>query len=169
MFAEIASRFRYPAYAQLEDGPAELEQARCADRRFASWANRSVANHKMPGYAIVTLSLKPPGGTPGDATAEQMDGIAELADRYSFGEVRVGHAWLRLRDRLESAATAWYLAELADRSLEERHEAEPLYDLLRRATILLTLRSTAATAVAGEGTSQTVTLSVSVMPRRNAW
>ena len=52
-------------------------------------------------------------------------------------EVRVGHAWLGLRDRLESAATAWYLAELADRSLEERHEAEPLYALLRRAYELL--------------------------------
>ena len=51
----------------------------------------SVANHKVPGYAIVTLSLKPEGGTPGDATAEQMDAIADLADRYSFGEIRVGH------------------------------------------------------------------------------
>ena len=49
----------------------------------------------------------------------------------------VGHAWLRLRDDLESAATAWYLAELADRSLEERHAAEPLYTLLRRAYELL--------------------------------
>jgi DNA repair protein RecO (recombination protein O) len=52
-------------------------------------------------------------------------------------EVRVGHAWLALRDRLESAATAWYLAELADRSLEERHAAEPLYALLHRAYELL--------------------------------
>jgi DNA repair protein RecO (recombination protein O) len=52
-------------------------------------------------------------------------------------EVRVGHAWLRLRDDLESAATAWYLAELADRSLEERHAAEPLYALVRRAYELL--------------------------------
>jgi DNA repair protein RecO (recombination protein O) len=52
-------------------------------------------------------------------------------------EVRVGHAWLGLRDRLESAATAWYLAELADRSLEERHEARALYALLRRAYELL--------------------------------
>jgi DNA repair protein RecO (recombination protein O) len=52
-------------------------------------------------------------------------------------EVRVGHAWLRLRDSLESAATAWYLAELADRSLEERHEAEALYALLHRAYELL--------------------------------
>src|SRR5918995_156551 len=52
-------------------------------------------------------------------------------------EVHVGHAWLALRDRLESAATAWYLGELADRSLEERHAAEPLYALLRRSYELL--------------------------------
>jgi DNA repair protein RecO (recombination protein O) len=52
-------------------------------------------------------------------------------------QVSVGHAWLNLRDDLESAATAWYLAELADRSLEERHAAEPLYALLRRAYELL--------------------------------
>jgi DNA repair protein RecO (recombination protein O) len=52
-------------------------------------------------------------------------------------QVSVGHAWLNLRDSLESAATAWYLAELADRSLEERHAAEPLYILLRHAYGLL--------------------------------
>ncbi|MGZ9160788.1 MAG: DNA repair protein RecO [Candidatus Limnocylindrales bacterium] len=52
-------------------------------------------------------------------------------------QVSVGHAWLNLRDDLESTATAWYLAELADRSLEERHAAEPLYALLRRAYELL--------------------------------
>ncbi len=52
-------------------------------------------------------------------------------------QVVVGHAWLRLRDSLESAATAWYLAELADRSLEERHAAQPLYALLHRAYGLL--------------------------------
>jgi DNA repair protein RecO len=52
-------------------------------------------------------------------------------------QVQVSHAWLRLRDSLESTATAWYLAELADRSLEERHEAEGLYALLRRAYELL--------------------------------
>jgi DNA repair protein RecO (recombination protein O) len=52
-------------------------------------------------------------------------------------QVIIGHPWLRLRDSLESAATAWYLAELADRSLEERHAAEPIYHLLRRAYELL--------------------------------
>jgi len=52
-------------------------------------------------------------------------------------QVSVGHAWLNLRDSLEAAATAWYLAELADRSLEERHAAEPVYTLLKRAYELL--------------------------------
>jgi DNA repair protein RecO (recombination protein O) len=52
-------------------------------------------------------------------------------------QVSVEHAWLNLRDSLEGAATAWYIAELADRSLEERHAAEPLYALLRRAYELL--------------------------------
>ena len=88
--ADIAARFRYPDYEELEDTPGELEEAR-GDRRFAAWLDNSVANHKRPGYAIVTLSLKPEGGPPGDATAEQMDAIADLADRYSFGEIRVGH------------------------------------------------------------------------------
>ena len=89
--AEIAGRFRYPAYQILEDGPPELALARKTDRAFDAWVNNAVSNHRQPGYAIVTLSLKPEGGTPGDATAEQMDGIATLADRYSFGEIRVGH------------------------------------------------------------------------------
>jgi DNA repair protein RecO (recombination protein O) len=52
-------------------------------------------------------------------------------------QVSVGHAWLNLRDSLESAATAWYLAELADRSLEERHAAAPVYSLLKHAYGLL--------------------------------
>jgi len=89
--AEIAGRFRYPDYERLDESPPELAAARRADRRFATWVGNSVSNHKMPGYAIVTLSLKPEGGTPGDATAVQMDAIADLAERYSFGEIRVGH------------------------------------------------------------------------------
>ena len=88
---EIAARFIYPDYPQLDDNPPELAEKRRGDRRFAAWLDNSVTNHKVPGYAIVTLSLKPEGGTPGDCTAEQMDAIADLADRYSFGEIRVGH------------------------------------------------------------------------------
>ncbi len=89
--ADIAARFRYPDYARLTDNPDTLVAARLRDRAFATWFNASVARHKAPGYAIVTLSLKPEGGTPGDATAEQMEAVADLADRYSFGEIRVGH------------------------------------------------------------------------------
>jgi sulfite reductase (NADPH) hemoprotein beta-component len=88
---DIAARFRYPAYERLDDSPPALGTARGSDSLFAAWLANSVANHKVDGYAIVTLSLKPEGGTPGDTTAEQMDAIADLADRYSFGEIRVGH------------------------------------------------------------------------------
>jgi sulfite reductase (NADPH) hemoprotein beta-component len=88
---EIAGRFSYPDYERLEDSPPEFVEARRTDRAFDTWVTNSVSNHRIPGYAIVTLSLKPEGGTPGDATAAQMDAIADLADRYSFGEVRVGH------------------------------------------------------------------------------
>ena len=87
---DIAARFRYPDYEVLADDPPELAKAR-ADNRFRVWLDNSVSNHKLPGYAIVTLSLKPEGAPPGDATAQQMDAIAELAERYSFGEIRVGH------------------------------------------------------------------------------
>jgi sulfite reductase (NADPH) hemoprotein beta-component len=88
--ADIAARFRYPQYELLADNPPELASAR-EDDRFRFWLDNAVSNHKVAGHAIVTLSLKPEGGPPGDATAAQMDAIAELADRYSHGEIRVGH------------------------------------------------------------------------------
>jgi sulfite reductase (NADPH) hemoprotein beta-component len=87
---EIRSRFTYPTYEKLPHMPDELKKA-AHDPHFETWRKNSVAPHKVPGYAIVTLSLKPVGGPPGDATAEQMDAIADLADKYSFGEIRVGH------------------------------------------------------------------------------
>ncbi|WP_398475463.1 nitrite/sulfite reductase [Tardiphaga sp.] len=88
--ADIRSRFQYPGYQTLSDTPDELKAA-SADPQFERWLKNSVAAHQHPGYSIVTLSLKPIGGPPGDATAEQMDAIADLADKYSFGEIRVGH------------------------------------------------------------------------------
>jgi len=87
---EVRSRFSYPAYEKLPHMPDELKQA-AADPLFERWRKNSVAPHKVQGYSIVTLSLKPVGGPPGDATADQMDAVADLADRYSFGEIRVGH------------------------------------------------------------------------------
>ena len=107
------------------------------------------------GEADRVLTLITPGGGKLKAIAKgirrptsrlggSLEPFAELTVALARGrtfdvvtQVSVGHAWLRLRDDLESAATAWYLAELADRSLEERHAAEPLYALLRRAYELL--------------------------------
>jgi sulfite reductase (NADPH) hemoprotein beta-component len=83
--ARIEARFTRPQYESLED------QQPIRDPGFASWYKRNVHSHKVPGYAAVTLSLKKTGVPPGDATSEQMDAIAELAERYSFGELRVSH------------------------------------------------------------------------------
>jgi sulfite reductase (NADPH) hemoprotein beta-component len=68
-----------------------LERELATNRAFAAWHRRNVHPHKVPGYAAVTLSLKKTGVPPGDASAAQMDAIAALADRYSFGELRVTH------------------------------------------------------------------------------
>ncbi|MGY4367656.1 sulfite reductase (NADPH) hemoprotein beta-component [Bradyrhizobium sp. LB1.3] len=87
---DIRSRFAYPSYEKLPHMPDQLRQA-AADPDFEAWRKNSVAPHKVQGYSIVTISLKPIGAPPGDATAEQMDALADLADKYSFGEIRVGH------------------------------------------------------------------------------
>src|SRR5215470_2127150 len=87
---DIRSRFSYPTYEKLPHMPDELRKA-AADPEFEAWRKNSVSTHKVQGYSIVTISLKPVGGPPGDATAEQMDALADLADKYSFGEIRVGH------------------------------------------------------------------------------
>ena len=76
-----------PAAAEDTDCPRRL----ATDRAFATWVRHNVVNHKTPGYRAVYVSLKAPGVPPGDATHEQMDGLAELADRYSFGQVRTTH------------------------------------------------------------------------------
>ncbi|TCT08200.1 nitrite/sulfite reductase [Aquabacter spiritensis] len=89
-FAAIADRFQTPDFAPLADRPADLTDA-LADPAFARWHANAVAVHKAPGHAIVTLSLKPVGKPPGDATADQMDAIADLADRFAYGEIRVAH------------------------------------------------------------------------------
>ncbi len=89
--ADIASRFRYPAYPRLADNPDALLDALKSDPHFRRWHSNSVARHRFPGHAIVTVSLKPEGAPPGDASASQMDELADLADRFSSGEIRVGH------------------------------------------------------------------------------
>ena len=90
--ARIAAQFAPPPYEDAPTFTREFDELRLNDLGFARWLRTNVGGHKQPGYAIVTVSLKPPGGTPGDITAEQMDAVAGLADRYSFSEIRVTHA-----------------------------------------------------------------------------
>ena len=86
----VAGRFNDPVLGALEQDAGY--RARLAeDKAFAAWARRNVRAHRVSGYASVVLSLKPYGVAPGDLTADQFDAVAELADRYSFGEVRSTH------------------------------------------------------------------------------
>jgi len=87
----INAYFAPPEYEELEDISGELAALRAADERFDRWVGANVAAHKVPGYSIVNLSLKAPGRAPGDMTADAMDAVADLADRYSMGEIRVNH------------------------------------------------------------------------------
>jgi sulfite reductase (NADPH) hemoprotein beta-component len=89
----VAAYFNPPAYATLENIDPRAAGGKDAEgnRAFANWLQRNVKPHKVPGYASVVLSLKKTGVPPGDATAEQMEFVADLADKYSFGELRVTH------------------------------------------------------------------------------
>jgi len=89
--ARIRAYFAPPAYEALEPAPYEFVLKHNTNPDFAAWARSNLAPHKIPGYAIVNISLKPIGGIPGDATDAQMHAIADLADQYSFGEIRVTH------------------------------------------------------------------------------
>ena len=89
--SRIEARFTRPQYQSLDALSVQYTQALARERGFANWAGRNVHPHKVPGYTAVTLSLKKTGVPPGDATADQMDAVADLADRYSFGELRVSH------------------------------------------------------------------------------
>jgi sulfite reductase (NADPH) hemoprotein beta-component len=85
----VAAWFAPPAYEPLHD--SDPSAAHPDNKAFANWLHRNVKPHKVPGYASVVLSLKKAGIPPGDATAAQMDFVADMADRYSFGELRVTH------------------------------------------------------------------------------
>ena len=90
-FARIRAYFAPPNYEALDDICPAFERCLLADREFSRWVETNVARHRQSGYAIVNISLKPVGGIPGDASAEQMDAVADLADRYSASEIRVSH------------------------------------------------------------------------------
>ncbi|HEX5477064.1 MAG TPA: nitrite/sulfite reductase [Burkholderiales bacterium] len=84
----VEGRFTRPLYENIS---CEEKSIKGSDPLFQAWQKRNVHPHKVPGYAAVTLSLKKTGVPPGDVTSGQMEAIAELAERYSFGELRVSH------------------------------------------------------------------------------
>ncbi len=85
-FDRISAFFAPPAFEAVSD---DIDRS---DPDFAVWLDQNVKPHKQSGYAIVNISLKPIGGIPGDASADQIDVMADLAEQYSFDELRVTHA-----------------------------------------------------------------------------
>ncbi len=89
--ARVSAHFAPPAYEALPAQDAAFDELLAGNKAFATWVKRNVRTHRQPGYASVVLSLKKTGTAPGDVTAEQMDAIADLAERFSFGEARMLH------------------------------------------------------------------------------
>jgi len=89
--AAISAYFAPPELAPRAEGWASLAQWKKADPDFARWVQQNVQPHKHPDYGMVTISLKPIGGIPGDATDAQMEAVADIAQEYAFDEIRVSH------------------------------------------------------------------------------
>ncbi|KQR68838.1 nitrite/sulfite reductase [Rhizobium sp. Leaf341] len=89
--AAISAYFAPPALAERPEGWANLASWKKADPDFARWVQQNVAPHKNPDYGMVTISLKPIGGIPGDATDVQMEAVAAIAEDYAFDEIRISH------------------------------------------------------------------------------
>ena len=87
----IEAYFAPPAYEDLPDEAPEFDKAMAENEEFARFVKRNTAAHRVPGYTIVNVSLKARGATPGDMSSDQMDALADLAEQYSFSEIRVTH------------------------------------------------------------------------------
>lgn len=87
----IHAYFASPKFEKLSNDSVALETAREANKDFARWLRTNTADHKTPGYAIVNISLKPIGGIPGDISDVQMEAVADIAEEYSFSEIRATH------------------------------------------------------------------------------
>lgn len=87
----MRQHFSQAAYVTRVDGDAQFLAQQHQDSAFAAWTRRNLHPHRQPGYAVVFVSLKARDIAPGDLTADQMDALADLADRYSFGEIRATH------------------------------------------------------------------------------
>ncbi len=95
-FERMEGFFPEPAYQlfdanELSEAQKRVEKWRSLDTRFKQWYENNTREHKKAGYRIVDVSLKEPGVAPGDATSEQMNAVADIADQYSMGEIRVTH------------------------------------------------------------------------------
>lgn len=87
----IHAYFAPPVFEALPDVSSRYEAERARNPTFDVWATNNLSRHRQPGYTIATISLKPIGGVPGDATDAQMDGLAQLMDDFDLGEIRVSH------------------------------------------------------------------------------
>ncbi len=87
----IKSHFKDPSYETLSDFDSDFDAQLLADPEFAQWADKNIELHKQDGYRVVYLSLKSRNQPSGDVTADQMDAIADLADKYSLGAIRTTH------------------------------------------------------------------------------
>ena len=115
----ITAYFAPPPFELVNVTNIDIAREKQADPAYGEWLERNLHTHRQPGYVSVTISLKPIGGAPGDATAEQMDTVAELAEKYSFDELRVTHEQnlvlphVKISD-LRTVYDALLEAELAD-------------------------------------------------------
>ncbi|WP_047533232.1 nitrite/sulfite reductase [Methylotenera sp. N17] len=111
----VAQHFEPMPYETLPAHDAGFDSAIASNPAFSSWVKRCTHAHKQPGYRAVTLSLKPHGKPPGDISSEQMQMVADLADAYSFGELRASHEQnLILADvKLSDLFAIWEKARVA--------------------------------------------------------
>jgi len=115
----INAYFAPPAFEALAAQKIDVARELILDPAYGRWLEHNLHSHRQPGYVSVTVSLKPIGGAPGDATAEQMEAVADLAERFSFDELRVTHEQnlvlphVRISD-LRAVYDALVAAQLAD-------------------------------------------------------
>ena len=116
--ARCQSFFTRPDYVQRLNGSDSLGETLARDGDFARWHRNNVRPHKQPGYAIATISLKQTGLAPGDISDRQLDFIADLAERYSFGEARISHKQNIILADVEQRRLHALWRELGGESLE---------------------------------------------------
>jgi len=87
----MCAQFSMPAYDDLAEADQSFAEHQSTNQAFATWVKHNTADHKVSGYRAAFVSLKTPDSPPGDMTDEQLDAVADLADAYSFGEIRATH------------------------------------------------------------------------------